>query len=124
MTQETTNWEFAEGSQGIEQHCHSEPVRTTFVGISIESRAAHRHTGRFILPFSGAHPREIVLLSRRLPRQCALLYRNDREFDGARLDAVRVPELSIVNCQLSIPINPRSRKKAAIAPFSPRALPC
>ena len=25
--------------------------------------------------------REMVLLSRRLPRQCALLYRNDREFD-------------------------------------------
>ena len=25
--------------------CHSEPVRTTFVGISIEFQAAHRHTG-------------------------------------------------------------------------------
>ena len=32
------------------------------------------------VPFSGIHLREIVLLTRRLPRQCALLYRNDREF--------------------------------------------
>ena len=60
--------------------CHSEPVRTTFVGISIDFRAAYRHTGRSILPFPGIHPREMVL-SGRLPRQCALLYRNDREFD-------------------------------------------
>ena len=50
--------------------CHSEPVRFPGVGISIEFRAAYRHTGRSILPFSGVHPREMVLLSRRLPRQC------------------------------------------------------
>ena len=31
--------EFEEGSAGPEQHCHSEPVRTTFVGISIEFEA-------------------------------------------------------------------------------------
>ena len=52
----------------------------TGVGISIEFQAAQRHTGRSILPFPGIHPREIVLLSGRLPRQCELLYRNDREF--------------------------------------------
>ena len=28
------NLEFAEGSQGVEQHCHSEPVRFPGVGIS------------------------------------------------------------------------------------------
>ena len=35
---------------------HSEPVRTTFVGISIEFQAAYRRTVRSILPFSGIHP--------------------------------------------------------------------
>ena len=74
------NWEFVEGSQGIEQHCHSEPVLFPGVGISIELQATHRHTGCSILPFSGVHPREVVLLSGRLPRQCALLYRNDWKF--------------------------------------------
>ena len=67
-------------SQGIEQHCHSEPVLFPGVGISIELQATHRHTGCSILPFSGVHPREVVLLSGRLPRQCALLYRNDWKF--------------------------------------------
>ena len=31
-------------SHGLEQHCHSEPVRLTGVGISIEFQAAYRHT--------------------------------------------------------------------------------
>ena len=53
----------------------------TGVGISIEFQAAHRHTVRSNLPCYGVHPREMVRLTRRLPRQCALLYRNDREFD-------------------------------------------
>ena len=57
------------GMQGIEQHCHSEPVRTTFVGISIEFQTIYRHTDCFILPFPGVHPQETVLLSRRLPHQ-------------------------------------------------------
>ena len=52
----------------------------TGVGISIEFQIIHRHTDCSILPFPGIHPREIVRLFRRLPRQCALLYRNDREF--------------------------------------------
>ncbi len=46
--------EFAEVSAGIEQHCHSEPVLTTFVGISIEFQAAYRH------PFVG-----VVIVSAR-----------------------------------------------------------
>ena len=36
--------EFVEEKPGIEQHCHSEPVRTTFVGISIEFQDQERHT--------------------------------------------------------------------------------
>ena len=68
------------GKQGIEQHCHSEPVRTTFVGISIEFQVVYRHTVCSNLPFSRVYPREVVLLFERLPRQCALLYRNDLEF--------------------------------------------
>ena len=36
--------EFEEVSTRPEQHCHSEPVRTTFVGISIEFRGQERHT--------------------------------------------------------------------------------
>ena len=71
LTQQNDKLEFVEESQSIEQHCHSEPVRTTFVGISIEFRAAHRHTDCSILLFSEILPREIVLLSRRLPRQFA-----------------------------------------------------
>ena len=46
--------EFAEGNQGIEQHCHSEPVRTTFVGISIEFRTAYRHTDRSLHHIPGS----------------------------------------------------------------------
>ena len=38
------NLEFAEGSQGVEQHCHSEPVRFPGVGISIDFQAAFRLT--------------------------------------------------------------------------------
>ncbi len=52
------------------------------VGISIEFQTAYRHTVSSSLPFSGVYPREVVLLFGRLPRQCALLYRNDRKFDG------------------------------------------
>ena len=66
-------------SQGIEQHCHSEPVLFPGVGISIELQTTHRHTGCSILPFSGVHPREVVLLSGRLPRQESELARNDRK---------------------------------------------
>ena len=39
---------FGGGSQGIEQHCHSEPVLFPGVGISIEFWAIYRH------PFVGA----------------------------------------------------------------------
>ena len=53
----------------------------TGVGISIEFQAAHRHTVCSNLPFPGIHSRKVVRLSGGLPRQCALLYRNDREFD-------------------------------------------
>ena len=53
----------------------------TGVGISIELWATHRHTDRPFVPFSGIYPREVVRLTGGLPRQCALLYRNDREFD-------------------------------------------
>ncbi len=42
----------------------------TGVGISIEFWAVYRHTVRSNLPFPGIYLREIVLLSRRLPRQC------------------------------------------------------
>ena len=62
---------FAEVSLGFEQHCHSEPVRLSGVGISIEFRAAYRHTACSNLPFLGIHPREMVLLSGRLPHQSA-----------------------------------------------------
>ena len=40
--------EFVEVSARPEQHCHSEPVLLSGVGISIEFQAAHRH------PFVGA----------------------------------------------------------------------
>ena len=50
----TDKLKFVEERPGIEQHCHSEPVRTTFVGISIEFRATYRHTGRsFFVLFPG-----------------------------------------------------------------------
>ena len=39
---------FSELSQGIEQQCHSEPVRLSGVGISIIYLTIHRH------PFVGA----------------------------------------------------------------------
>ena len=68
-----TNWNLT-NSRSLRTSPH------TGVGISIEFQAAHRHTDCSNLPFSGFLPREIVLLSRRLPRQCELLYRNDREF--------------------------------------------
>ena len=58
------NCEFVEGSAGSEQHCHSEPVRTTFVGISIEFQAAHRH------PFVGAvidRPRKRTEFQQKFP---------------------------------------------------------
>ncbi len=35
--------EFAEEKLGIEQHCHSEPVRFPGVGSSIEFQEAYRH---------------------------------------------------------------------------------
>ena len=73
--------EFGEGSQGIEQHCHSEPVRTLVWESPSNSRQPIVIQTVLFAPFSGVHPREIVLLSRRLPRQCELLYRNDREFN-------------------------------------------
>ena len=79
LDQQTDKLEFVEESRRIEQHCHSEPVRLSGVGISIEFQIIHRHTDRSILPFPGIHPWELVLLSGRLPRQRALLYRNDRE---------------------------------------------
>ena len=46
--------EFADERPGIEQHCHSEPVRTTFVGISIEFRTAYRHTDRSLHHIPGS----------------------------------------------------------------------
>ena len=61
--------------------CHSEPVRLSGVGISIEFRAARRHTDCPFVPFSGVHPREIVLLSGRLPRQCDHRLAMTLEFD-------------------------------------------
>ena len=70
FTQQVYKLEFAEGSA----------PRTTLsfrtsahagVGISIDFRAAYRHTGRSILPFPGICPRKVVLLSGGLPRQCA-----------------------------------------------------
>ena len=80
--QQNDKLEFVEGSAGPEQHCHSEPVRTTFVGISIEFQVVYRHTVCSGLPFSGIYPRKVVLLFWRLPRQESELARNDREFDG------------------------------------------
>ena len=74
----------------------------TGVGISIEFRAAHRHTGRSFAPFSGIHPRKIVLLFGRLPRQCALLYRNDMEFGFAMTG-------NSINSQFTVPQNETER---------------
>ena len=54
----------------------------TGVGISIEFRAAYRHTDRSFALFSVILPREVVRLFGGLPRQCALLYRNDWKFDS------------------------------------------
>ena len=72
--------EFVEGSQSIEQHCHLRTSAPASVEISIEFQTAYRHTDGPILPFPGIHPREMVLLFRRLPHQESGLVRNDREF--------------------------------------------
>ena len=58
-------------------------MRTTFVGISIEFQAAHRHTVCSNLPFPGIHSRKVVRLSGGLPHHLSGLVRNDREFDTA-----------------------------------------
>ena len=50
-----TNWNLQSGAHP-EQRCHSEPVRLSGVGISIEFQIIHRHTDRSILPFPGIHP--------------------------------------------------------------------
>ena len=75
---------FAEVSQGFEQHCHSEPVRT----LAWESPS---NFGQLIViqtvlfcAVSRNLPvcyREMVLLSGRLPHQESGLVRNDRVFD-------------------------------------------
>ena len=56
------------------------PVLFPGVGISIEFRVTYRHTDCTFAPFSGIHPREIVLLSGRFPHHLSGLVRNDREF--------------------------------------------
>ena len=48
---EQINWEFVEGSAGSEQHCHSEKVAHTGVGISIEFQMIYRHTDCYICHF-------------------------------------------------------------------------
>ena len=61
----TTNWNLT--------HRQNESFRTspqTGVGISIEFQIIRRHTDGSILPFSGIHPRKVVLLTGGLPRQC------------------------------------------------------
>ena len=63
----------------IVRTCHSDKVAHTGVGISIEFQVVYRHTVCYNLPFPCVYPREVVLLFGRLPRQCELLYRNDRE---------------------------------------------
>ena len=71
-----TNWNLS-GRQNMSFRTSAH----TGVGISIEFQAAHRHTVCSNLPFPGIHSRKVVRLTGGLPRQCALLYRNDREFD-------------------------------------------
>ena len=61
--------EFVEVSARPEQHCHSEKVAHTGVGISIELWATHRHTDRSFVPFSRIYPREVVRLTGGLPRK-------------------------------------------------------
>ena len=69
LTQQRRKLEFVEVSARPEQHCHSEPVRLSGVGISIEFQAAHRHTVCSNLPFPGIHSRKVVRLSGGLPHQ-------------------------------------------------------
>ena len=64
------NWNLQRGAHP-EQRCHLRTSAPASVGISIEFRAASRHTYRSFAPFSGIHPREVVRLSGGLPRQCA-----------------------------------------------------
>ena len=64
------NWNLQRG-EGYRTTLSFRTSAHTGVGISIDFRAAYRHTGRSILPFPGICPRKVVLLSGGLPRQCA-----------------------------------------------------
>ena len=62
--------EFVEVSARPEQHCHSEPARTlVWESPSNSVLFIVIQTALFVL-FSRIRPREMVLLTRRLPRQC------------------------------------------------------
>ena len=73
--------EFEEGSAGPEQHCHSEPVRLSGVGISIEFWAAHRHTVCSFCTVSQNSSTRSDTSIRGIATPVCALARNDREFD-------------------------------------------
>ena len=111
--------EFVEGSQGIEQHCHSEPVRTLVWESPSNSRQPIVIQTALFAPFSGVHPREIVLLSGRLPRQCALLYRNDREFDKFQFTCI--PEMKVGR---SVSLPQKSCEPLSVLPAAQKEVHC
>ena len=57
--------------------CHCEPARTLVWQSPSSSGQPIVIQAVLFAPFSGLHPQKVVLLTGRLPRQCALLYRND-----------------------------------------------
>ncbi len=64
-----TNWEFVEVSARPEQHCHSEPVRRLVWESPSNSGQPIVIQSVLFVPFPGIHPREVVRLTRGLPRQ-------------------------------------------------------
>ena len=76
-----TNWEFVEVSARPEQHCHSEPVRLSGVGISIEFWAAHRHTVCSFCTVSRNSSTRSGTSNQGIATPVCELARNDREFD-------------------------------------------
>ena len=69
ITQQPDKLEFAEERPGIEQHCHSEPVRTLVWESLSNSRQLIVIQTVVFVPFSGILPREVVRLTGGLPHQ-------------------------------------------------------
>ena len=71
ITQQNDKLGICRGKRGLEQHCHSEPVRTLVWESPSNSRQLIVIQTVVFVPFSGILPREVVRLTGGLPRQCA-----------------------------------------------------